>query len=61
MSIAWPVTLGEGDRSMIEMDALRRVLASQYARQGPAIPAPDMRTFNLDADMVLCSLLKVYI
>ena len=59
MSIDWPVTLGEGDRSMIVMDVLRRVLASQYARQGPAMPAPDMRTFSLITDIVFCRLLEI--
>ena len=57
MSMAWPVTLGEGDRSTIVMDISRRVLESQYARQGPAMPAPDIITFNLTGDVVLCFLL----
>jgi hypothetical protein len=61
MSIDWPVSLGEGDRSMIVMDGSRRVLASQFAKQGPAMPAPAMRTFNLSADIVLCRLLKIYV
>lgn len=56
MSIDWPVTLGEGDRSIIVIDTSSRVWASQYARKGPAMPAPDMRTFNLSAVMffVVC-------
>ena len=53
MSIDWPVTLGEVDLSMIVMDESKRVLASQYARQGPAMPAPTMRTLNLIADIVI--------
>ena len=61
MSIDWPVTLGEGDSSMIVVDISRRVLASQYARQGPAMPAPAKRTFNLSADTVLCRQLKIYV
>lgn len=61
MSIAWPVTLGEDDRSTIVMDISRRVLASQYARQGPAMPAPAIRTFNLSADIVFCRLLSIYV
>ena len=61
MSIDWPVALGEGDRSIIVMEISRRVLESQYARQGPAMPAPTIRTFNLGADIVLCRLLKIYV
>ena len=60
MSIAWPVTLGTDDRSTMVMEISRRVLASQYARQGPAMPAPDMRTFNLDAAMVLRRLVGIH-
>ena len=41
----WPVGRGLGERSIMVMVGRRfegrRV--SQYARQGPAIPAPDMR------------------
>ena len=58
MSTDWPVTLGEGDRSMIVVDILRLVWASQYARQDPAMPAPETRTLNSGADIVLCRLLK---
>jgi hypothetical protein len=38
------------------MDVFRRVLDSQYARHGPAMPAPEMRTRSLGAaerDIVL--------
>lgn len=46
ISIAWPVTRGTGDRSIMVMDTFRRVRVSQYARQGSAMPAPEMRTFS---------------
>jgi hypothetical protein len=52
MPMGWSVTLGEGDRSTIMIEISRRVWASQYARQGPAIPATDMRIFNLNVDIV---------
>jgi hypothetical protein len=45
MSIDWPVGRGLDERSSTVREGRRwegrRV--SQYARQGPAIPAPDMR------------------
>ena len=49
----WPVTLGADDRSMMVVRILRRVRASQNARQGPAMPAPEMRTFSLGRDILL--------
>ena len=58
MSTDWPVTLGEGDRSMIVVDIFRGVWASQYAKQDPAMPAPETRTFNSGTDIVLCRMLK---
>lgn len=58
MSADWPVTLGEGDLSMIVVDTLRGVWASQYARQDPTMPAPETRTLNSGADIVLCRMLK---
>jgi len=59
MPMGWSVALGEGDRSTIVIKISRRILASQYARQGPAKPATNMRIFNLSADIVSCLLLKV--
>ena len=58
MSMDCPFTLGVGDRSTMVMDISWRVLASQYARHGPAIPAPEMSTFILVAEIVLENLLK---
>jgi hypothetical protein len=46
MSILWPLTLGTGDRSIMVMDGLMRVLESQCARQVPAMPAPDIRILS---------------
>ena len=48
----WPVTLGAGERSMMVVRMLSRVRASQNARQGPAMPAPEMRTFSLGRDIL---------
>ena len=45
---------------MIVVDISRRVLESQYARQGPAIPAPEMRTFNLGEEMIAGIVLVVF-
>lgn len=58
MSIAWPVALGVGDRSTIVIDVRSRVLASQYAKQGPAMPAPDISTFKWGVDIVICCLFE---
>lgn len=53
MSIDWPETRGTGDRSTIVTETSRRILVSQNERQGPAMPAPDIRTLSLGADIVL--------
>ena len=46
---------------MIVMDMLCCVLESQYAKHGPAMPAPDTRTLILGSDIVLCCLLRLYV
>jgi hypothetical protein len=55
MSIAWPVGLGTGERSTIVMEVGVGMRESQYARHGPAMPAPDMRILRgvvLESDIL---------
>lgn len=42
MSIDWPVVRGTGERSRMVMDNGREVRVSQWARVGPAMPAPEI-------------------